>query len=310
MGGAAAAIGGGLLGGAAGGLLGKKEGGSQTANILEGPEVDSAMLRNVIGQRIGQAGQAQMLGGKDIQNYFNTSPYNTLFGQGGTMGKTAEEEQRLATQGFQLTPEDREAYGQVSGDIARQFGQQEQNLAQSLAARGLDSSGVATQQFAGLQGNKAEQLAGLQRQIANDRMQNTLQRLGQTRQFLSQLGQEQNQAVGQVSEMQNEASRQRQQAAETAMNYLQAGQGQRNTNFAQSQSSAQPSQFGQMVGGALGGAAAGGQLYGALSGAGGLGGRTLAQGGTSNSMGAYFGQTPSSVTTDASGRTTHISYQK
>lgn len=113
-----------------------------------------------------------------------------LFGKGGTLDRTNSEEQRLSSQGFQLTPEDREAYGQASGDIARLFGSQEQGLSQSLADRGLASapSGAAGVGFSGLQGNKNEMLAKAQTNIANQRMQNTMQRLGQTRSFLSQLG--------------------------------------------------------------------------------------------------------------------------
>jgi hypothetical protein len=116
----------------------------------------------------------------------------TLFGKGGAMERTGAEEARLASQGFQLTPEDREAYGQASGDIARMFGQQEQDAAKALARRGLGSagSGAAGAMFSGLAGNKNEMLAKQQMQIANQRMQNTMQRLGQTRTFLQNLGQQ------------------------------------------------------------------------------------------------------------------------
>lgn len=114
------------------------------------------------------------------------------FGKGGALDRTNAEEQRLASQGFKLQPEDYEAYGQASGDIARQFGQGEQDLAQSLASRGLASGGssVAGREYSGLQGNKLEMLAKAQTDIANKRMQNTLERLGQTRNFMSQLGQQ------------------------------------------------------------------------------------------------------------------------
>jgi hypothetical protein len=115
-----------------------------------------------------------------------------LFGKDGTMSRTASEEQRLASQGFQLTPEDREAYGQASGDIARMFGQQEQDASKALARRGLGAggSGAAGAMFSGLSGNKNEMLAKTQMDIANQRMQNTMQRLGQTRSFLQNLGQQ------------------------------------------------------------------------------------------------------------------------
>lgn len=123
--------------------------------------------------------------------------YKPLFGQGGTMGRTLQEEQRLAGQGYQLTPEDQEAYGQASGNVARLFGQQEQGVAQDLASRGLAGagSGAAIQAYSGLGGNKNEMLAQAQKGIADARMQNTMQRLNQTRNFLSSLNQQQTGAV-------------------------------------------------------------------------------------------------------------------
>lgn len=118
-----------------------------------------------------------------------------LFGKDGTLSRTAAEEQELASRGFSLKPEDYEAYGQASGDVARMFGQAESGLAQALAQRGLSSSGVANRAFMTSQGNKLEQLAELQRKIADDRMNMNLQRLGQTRNFLSQLGQQGQNAI-------------------------------------------------------------------------------------------------------------------
>lgn len=125
-----------------------------------------------------------------------------LFGKEGLQSRLGTEEQRLATQGYQLTPEDREAYGQASGDISRLFGTQEQAAAQSLASRGLASapSGVAGATFSGLQGNKMEQLAKAQTAIADRRMQNTMQRLNSTRQMMSDLG---NQAGGLLNQQFN-----------------------------------------------------------------------------------------------------------
>jgi len=126
----------------------------------------------------------------------NDPTLGLLFGKDGSMGRAAKEEQDLASRGFSLQPEDFEAYGQGSGNIARMFGQQEQSLAQALADRGLASGSntAAGQQFAGLQGNKFEHLAQLQRQIADDRMARNQQRLSQTRDYLSNLGQQANTA--------------------------------------------------------------------------------------------------------------------
>lgn len=108
-----------------------------------------------------------------------------------------DEQNKLATEGYGLNQNDYEAYGQASGNIARLFGQQEQNLAQSLADRGLGgvTSGVGASQFSGLMGNKNEQLARAQQDIAQNRMQMNQQRLAQTRNFLAQLG---NQRTGLV----------------------------------------------------------------------------------------------------------------
>lgn len=107
----------------------------------------------------------------------------------GLQQQVEKEGRDLAGKGFQLQQEDREAYGQASGDIARQFGQQEQDLSQSLARRGLASagSGAAGAGFSGIQGNKNEMLAKAQMQIANQRMQNTQQRLQQNRQMQQSL---------------------------------------------------------------------------------------------------------------------------
>lgn len=45
-----------------------------------------------------------------------------LLGKGGSMDQALGEEKNLASRGYSLQPEDYEAYGQASGDIARLFG--------------------------------------------------------------------------------------------------------------------------------------------------------------------------------------------
>lgn len=114
-----------------------------------------------------------------------------LIGKGGSRDQALAEEARLRDQGFKLTNDDHEAYGQASGNIARQFGQQEQSLASALARRGMAAggSGAGMAQFSGLQGNKNEQLGQMQMKIANDRMQNTMKRLSDVRSYANQLGQ-------------------------------------------------------------------------------------------------------------------------
>lgn len=142
-----------------------------------------------------------------------------MFGQGGMQSRLDAEERNLAGRGFSLQPEDIEAYGQTSGDIARLFGQQEQAAAQSLASRGLAAapSGAAGVAFSGLQGNKMEQLARAQMQIAQQRMQNNMERLNQTRQLQRGLAQD---AAG-LSQQRADARRgllESQAGAETAIN--------------------------------------------------------------------------------------------
>lgn len=122
-----------------------------------------------------------------------------LYGKDSSMSRAVGEEENLASRGFSLQPEDYEAYGQGSDNIARLFGTQEQSLASALADRGLASadSGVARQGFSGLQGNKFEQLGQLQRKISDDRMKTNMERLSQTRSYLTNLAQTGQQAQGQ-----------------------------------------------------------------------------------------------------------------
>lgn len=113
-----------------------------------------------------------------------------LLGEDGSLERALSEEKELAGRGFSLQPEDYEAYGQASGNIARMFGKQEQSLAEALANRGLAAGGggSAVKAMSGIMGNKNERLGQLQRQIADDRMEKNLQRLEQTRSFAARLG--------------------------------------------------------------------------------------------------------------------------
>jgi hypothetical protein len=111
-----------------------------------------------------------------------------VFGKGGTLERTGQEEKDLAGRGYSLKPEDMEAYGQMSDQMAREFGGRESSLASALSGRGLSfSGGHVGSGFSGLMGNKQEMLGTYARQIANDRMNTNMQRLGQTRQFLTNL---------------------------------------------------------------------------------------------------------------------------
>lgn len=115
-----------------------------------------------------------------------------LFGNEGQLKQATDEATRLQNQGYKIQPEDVEAYGQASGNISRLYGKTENALAQSLANRGFAGApaGLASAQFTGLTGNKNEQLARAQTDIADRRMQNTLNRLGQTRNYITALGSE------------------------------------------------------------------------------------------------------------------------
>lgn len=139
----------------------------------------------------GQLATSPLAGSMVASEQVRNDPLSSgLLGEGGALDRSLAEEKDLSSRGYSLQPEDYEAYGQGSGNIARMFGTQEQSLSQSLANRGLSAagSGVANQQFSGLQGNKFEQLGQLQRQIADDRMTKNMQRLEQTRNFASSLG--------------------------------------------------------------------------------------------------------------------------
>lgn len=141
-----------------------------------------------------------MTGSKFATEQVMNSPLlGQLFGKDGALSRSVGKEQELQNRGFSLQPEDKEAYGQISGDIARMFGQTENSMAQSLANRGLAAapSGAAGAMFSGAAGNKNEQLAKAQMGIAQKRMQDTMQRIQQQQQFISQLG---NQAAGAVQD--------------------------------------------------------------------------------------------------------------
>jgi hypothetical protein len=190
-------------GGAASGFLGsKKTAGQDTGNNFNVSYDDlqkiNGNLKDVLNYKGSEAATDPLQSSRiATQEVMNNPMLSQLFGKGGALERANSEEQSLASRGYSLQPEDHEAYGQASGDIARMFGQQEQSLAQALASRGQSSAGAAGRSFAGLQGNKMEQLAGLQRKIADDRMNMNMQRLGQTRNFLSQMGNQGQQAIQQ-----------------------------------------------------------------------------------------------------------------
>jgi hypothetical protein len=189
------------------------------------------------------------------------------------MNQTGQSIQDLMKTGYQLTPEDKTAYGQASGNIARQFGQSEKGLAHALASHGLSNSGAAGAGFTGMMGNKNEQLANLQTQIADQRMKTNMARLGQMQNFMTSLGQ---QAQGAIGQQFNESNQQMKDRYDMGMGILKGDQGQKNEQMKQMSQTAQPNQTGSILSGALQGASSGlgfASQAGGLFGGGGGGGK-------------------------------------
>lgn len=170
-------------------------GGMSLQDLLRGWEGKNSMTRSGL---VDQLALNPLSGSRLASDQVRMDPIlGKLFGAGGSMEGAAAEEKDLMGRGYKLQPEDYEAYGQTSGDIARMFGQGEKDLSASLAMRGLaGSNNLAGSQFSGLQGNKMEMLAKAQTDIANKRMENNMQRLNSTRQYLGGLGSLGNQAIG------------------------------------------------------------------------------------------------------------------
>lgn len=186
---------GGVIGGVSGLLSGDDTTERATAGNRYGGDSQAAMASGQIGSAQTNLRALQDQPHRAAQQVGSDPILGQLYGSQGTLSRTVGEEQNLASRGYSLQPEDYEAYGQASGSIARMFGSQEKGLAQSLSARGLSSSGVAGQQFSGMYGNKQEQLGQLQTQIAQNRMKMNMDRLGQTRQFLSSMGAQSQNAI-------------------------------------------------------------------------------------------------------------------
>lgn len=254
----------------------RQKAGTDSGNVFAGSVAQGQSALNAALSRDPQAARREMMADPTLAQYFGED----LQSLRGDIGTIRGEERDLATRGYGLQKEDREAYGQASGDIARQFGRAESGLAQALAARGLSSSGAAQRAFMGSQGNKMEQLAGLQRKIADDRVKTNMQRLANTRQFQTQLMGQQAQQMGQYT---GELGRRDEFAmgkGQLGLGTLGGAQGQANLNYQQRLASQGPSMFQKALGGAVSGAAGGfmtGGPMGAAAGAG-LGGASGAFG--------------------------------
>jgi hypothetical protein len=113
-------------------------------------------------------------------------------GDNSALGRALSEEKQLGQTGYNLQAEDHDALGQAYGNIARDFGAQENNLAQALAAHGLSEapSGAAAVQFTGMLGNKNEQLRAANMDVAQKRMQSAMERQNAVRNYIGSMGQQ------------------------------------------------------------------------------------------------------------------------
>lgn len=228
----------------------------------------SAALRDYL-TRGAQAGSQEVLADPVYGKQYGAGGQLDLLG--GDIASTRAEEADLRGRGYSLQPEDYEAYGQASGNIARMFGQQDANLASALRARGLSSSGSAQTAFSGALGNKMERLGAMQRQIADQRMQSNLARLGQTRQHINSLLGQQRGMVGDYGQAVAHKDQFAESKGQMGQSTLSNLQNQANQNFEQQKATHVGSFGGDLFKGTLGGAMMGAQLGSAMGGGGGAG---------------------------------------
>lgn len=190
------------------------------------------------------------------------------FGQDGLAGQLAEQ----AGQGA-LQPEDVEAYGQASDEIARIAGQQEGELARVLAERGLGAapSGAAVAGISGIQGNKFERLAQQQRGIAEQRRARQMQSQQQLANLASQFSGALGGRFGQGMASQQQRVGELAGAAGRAFGQKGAEQRQANIGFQQQEATRGPT-AGEIMG-KVGGSLLGGLTGGITGGLGQLGGK-------------------------------------
>lgn len=139
--------------------------------VAQGQVMNNPLYAGLFGSS-GLEGQAEQNSNTAMNNY-DTSTSNLASDRNALSGRDPS---------YGLQSSDLAAYGQASNNIGRNSAMQQQGIAQALAARGLGSSnnGAAIGSYAGAYGNQAEQLAGLQQQIAQNRIQ-TAQGLAQAR---------------------------------------------------------------------------------------------------------------------------------
>jgi len=253
---------GGVVGGI-GGALSQPGNGGTAGNAYTGPgSMDTNALNRQLTDSVAEQQSLQNNPNQAAGDVASNSIQGSLFGAGGTLNQAQNQLTQEQNQGYGLTAGDQTAYGQAAGQIANQFGQSQQGLAQSLAARGLSDSGAAGAAFSNSFGNQNEQLAGLQTQIAQQRMNFNQQAMAQTQNFIGTLSGQANTAI-------NNQANQNQSAINNQFNMsntlLGNQQNQANENLQQQQQTAHPSGVGAALGGAAQGAMAGIGLSNAMS---------------------------------------------
>jgi hypothetical protein len=180
--------------------------------------------------------------------------YGKLYSEGGDfdqlrgdIGSARGEERRLQQRGYSLQPEDYEAYGQTSGNIARESGLQEASLAQALNNRGIAGSAAGGQSFMTHLGSKAERLKNSQIEIADKRMKTNLARLSETRQHMNNLMGQRGNMLGQYEQGRAAKDRFAESKGTMGTNVLSASQAQENERMEQRQKTKQNSGFNRLM---------------------------------------------------------------
>ncbi len=200
-----------------------------------------------------------VLAAKQVQDNPLSAGY---FGKGGMSDRMLDEEKDLSSRGYSMQPEDNEAYGQASDEIARLGGQEEASLSRALADRGLAAgpNGAAAVGFSGLQGNKFERLAGAQRKIAGDRMKSNQERLTAVRNQSMQMGKQGQDALNDQYTRNLQGIQDRRKGFESAEAAGVDMQNQNNQSQMFKEKTKKPGAAGEIM--AAGGAALGGMLGG------------------------------------------------
>ncbi len=249
-----------LMGGLSGLFAGKQKGDAAQNMYTPDDPGKVGYSQDSVQSNIGKAMSNAPTYAGATQDVMNNPMLSQMFGQGGLMNQTGQQISDMYKPENQgLTAQDHTAYGQASGNIARQFGQAEHGLSNSLASRGMSNSGAAGAAFSGIQGNKNEQLAGLQTQIADQRMKTNMQRLGQMQNFMSSLGQQAQGAQGQAF---GEHLQGNQQQYDMNKGMLDSMQGQANERIQQQNQGSQQSQGGNLMSGLMGGIGTANSLLG------------------------------------------------